>query len=158
MEIERTEIPRSINSSTIKIKKSPLSILGACPFPLAALTPVLIHGAAKWPEGEESPFDVALGQLVDGAAIEITRRLDLLVGDDFNAVANAVIAKSTIRSASRKRWVCSHWEQIAVFKWFSIGAMMENYENSMVEDLNVNSPIGDSRVTRSRCRLAANRV
>jgi len=81
------------STGTQSITTGPKGAIGACPFPLAALTPVLIHGAAKW-------FDVALGQLVDGAAIEITRRLDLLVGDDFNAVANAVIAKSTIRRST----------------------------------------------------------
>ena len=63
---------------------------------MAALAPVLLTGAAKWPEGIRSPFDAALNGLEAGGAIEITRNIELMYGDDFNAVATALICKSTI--------------------------------------------------------------
>jgi len=74
---------------------------GASQFPLAALAPVLLTGAAKWPAGTASPLDAAINGLGAGEAVEITRHVDFYFGNDFNAVVNALVCKSTIGRSKR---------------------------------------------------------
>ena len=84
---------RAIDQVTIFI----LFQSGVETFPLVALAPILVTGVAKWPQGKASPFDAALNELAGDAAIEVTKRLDFLVGDDLKSICTALIATSTIR-------------------------------------------------------------